>query len=116
MVKLRIERKNRIATLYFIQGICIEKRGKIWVADVLLKEVRLRDNTKAVGIKLCARTIESMKKLIIDLAQLYGRTRWNGEKVLTFANILRRYKQKHSKKNFGMLRNVKTDEHILMKQ
>lgn len=25
-----------------------------------------------VGIKLCARTIESMKKLIIDLAQLYG--------------------------------------------
>ncbi len=63
MVELRIERKNRIATLYFIQGICIEKRGKIWVADVLLKEVRLRDNTKAVGIKLCARTIESMKKL-----------------------------------------------------
>lgn len=48
--------------------------------------------------------------------ECYGRTRWNGEKVLTFANILRRYKQKHSKKNFGMLRNVKTDEHILMKQ
>ena len=46
----------------------------------------------------------------------YGSTRWNVEKVLTFANILRRYKQKHSKKNFGMLRNVKTDEHILMKQ
>lgn len=60
MVKLRIERKNRIATLYFIQGICIEKRGKIWIADVLLKEVRLRDNTKSVGIKLCARTIEYM--------------------------------------------------------
>lgn len=72
MVELRIERKNRLARLYFIQGICIEKRGKIWIADVLLKEVRLRDNTKAVGIKLCARTIESMKKLIIDLAQLYG--------------------------------------------
>ena len=58
MVELRIERENRIARLYFIQGICVE--------------VRLRDNTKAVGIKLCARTIESMKKLIIDLAQLYG--------------------------------------------
>lgn len=72
MVELRIEREKRIAKWYFIQGICIEKRGKIWIADVLLKEVRLRDNTKAVGIKLCARTIESMKKLIIDLAQLYG--------------------------------------------
>lgn len=72
MVELRIEREKRIAKWYFIQGICIEKRGKIWVADVLLKEVRLRDNAKAVGIKLCARTIESMKKLIIDLAQLYG--------------------------------------------
>lgn len=46
----------------------------------------------------------------------YGRTGWNGEKVLTFANILRRYKQKHSKKSFGMLRNVKASEHILMKQ
>ena len=72
MVELRIEREKRRAKWYFIQGICIEKRGKIWVADVLLKEVRLRDNTRAVGIKLCARTIESMKKLIIDLAQLYG--------------------------------------------
>lgn len=72
MVELRIEREKRIAKWYFIQGICIEKRGKIWVADVLLKEVRLRGNTKSVGIKLCARTIESMKKLIIDLAQLYG--------------------------------------------
>ena len=72
MVELRIRRRKRIVKWYFIQGICIEKRGKIWVADVLLKEVRLRDNTKAVGIKLCARTIESMKKLIIDLAQLYG--------------------------------------------
>lgn len=72
MVELRIERENRIARLYFIQGICVEKRDRIWIADVLLKEVRLRDNTKAVGIKLCARTIESMKKLIIDLAQLYG--------------------------------------------
>lgn len=72
MVELRIERKNRLASLYFIQGICIEKRGKIWVADVLLKEVRLRDSTKAVGIKLCARTIESMKKLILDLVKLYG--------------------------------------------
>lgn len=72
MVELRIEREKRIAKWYFIQGICIEKRGKIWVADVLVKEVRLRDNTRAVGIKLCARTIESMKKLIIDLAQLYG--------------------------------------------
>ena len=72
MVELRIEREKRIVKWYFIQGICIEKRGKIWLADVLLKEVRLRDNTKAVGIKLCARTIESMKKLIIDLAQLYG--------------------------------------------
>ena len=48
--------------------------------------------------------------------ECYGRTRWNGEKVLTFANILRRYKQKHSKKSFGMLRNVKASEHILMKQ
>lgn len=72
MVEVKIRRENRIARLYFIQGICIEKRGKIWVADVLLKEVRLKDNTKAVGIKLCARTIESIKKLIIDLAQLYG--------------------------------------------
>lgn len=72
MVEVKIRRKNRIARLYFIQGICIEKRGKIWIADVLLKDVSLRDNTKAVGIKLCARTIESMKKLIIDLAQLYG--------------------------------------------
>lgn len=40
MVELRIEREKRIAKWYFIQGICIEKRGKIWVADVLLKEVR----------------------------------------------------------------------------
>ena len=72
MVELRIKRKNRLARLYFIQGICIEKRGKIWVADILLKEVELRENTKAVGIKLCARTIESMKKLILDLVQLYG--------------------------------------------
>ena len=72
MLELRIERENRIARLYFIQGICIEKRGKIWIADVLLKEVRLRDNTKAVGIKLCARTIESLEKLILDLVQLYG--------------------------------------------
>lgn len=72
MVELRIERENRLARMYFIQGICIEKRGKIWIADALLKEVRLRDNTKAVGIKLCARTIESMKKLILDLVQLYG--------------------------------------------
>ena len=31
----------------------------------------------------------------------YGRTRWNGENVITFANILRRYKQKHSKKASG---------------
>ena len=45
--------------------------------------------------------------------ECYGRTRWNGEKVLTFA---RRYKQKHSKKSFGILRNVKTSEHILMQQ
>ena len=67
MVELRIERENRIARLYFIQGICVEKRDRIWIADVLLKEVRLRDNTKAVGIKLCARTIESMKKLIIRI-------------------------------------------------
>ena len=72
MVELRIEREKRIAKWYFIQGICIEKRGKIGVSDVLLKEVRLSDNTRAVGIKLCARTIESMKKLIFDLAQLYG--------------------------------------------
>ena len=36
--------------------------------------------------------------------------------MITFANILRRYKQKHSKKSFGLLRNVKTSEHILMKQ
>ncbi len=72
MVKLRIERKNRLARLYFIQGICIEKRGKIWIADVLLKEVELRENTKAVGIKLCARTVESLEKLILDLAWLYG--------------------------------------------
>lgn len=50
MVELRIERENRMARLYFIQGICVKKRGKIWIADVLLKEVRLRDNTKAVGI------------------------------------------------------------------
>ena len=76
MVELRIERENRIVRLYFIQGICVEKRDRIWIADVLLKEVRLRDNTKAVGIKLCARTIESMKKLIIDLAQLY-RCHWS---------------------------------------
>ena len=47
MVELRIEREKRIAKWYFIQGICIEKRGKIWIADVLLKEVRLRDNTKS---------------------------------------------------------------------
>lgn len=47
MVELRIERENRIARLYFIQGICVEKRDRIWIADVLLKEVRLRDNTKA---------------------------------------------------------------------
>ena len=60
MVELRIERENRIARLYFIQGICVEKRDRIWIADVLLKEVRLRDNTKAVGIKLCARTIGSL--------------------------------------------------------
>lgn len=46
MVELRIERENRIARLYFIQGICVEKRDRIWIADVLLKEVRLRDNTK----------------------------------------------------------------------
>lgn len=72
MVELRIERENRIARLYFIQGICVEKRDRIWIADVLLKEVRLRDNTKAVGIKLCARTIESLEKLILDLVQLYG--------------------------------------------
>lgn len=72
MVELRIERENRMARLYFIQGICVKKRGKIWIADVLLKEVRLRDNTKAVGIKLCARTIESLEKLILDLVQLYG--------------------------------------------
>ena len=72
LFQVSIERKNRIARLYFIQGICVEKRERIWIADVLLKEVRLRDNTKSVGIKLCARTIESMKKLIIDLAQLYG--------------------------------------------
>ena len=72
MVELRIERENRIARMYFIQGICIEKRGKIWIADALLKEVRLKDNTKAVGIKLCARTIESLEKLILDLVQLYG--------------------------------------------
>lgn len=65
MVELRIERENRIVRLYFIQGICVEKRDRIWIADVLLKEVRLRDNTKAVGIKLCARTIESMKKLVM---------------------------------------------------
>ncbi len=58
-----------------------------------------------------------MKKLIIDLAQLYGvqetlcvgsrrvkkrdyygRTGWNGEKMQTFANILRRYRQVRSKK------------------
>lgn len=45
MVELRIERENRIARLYFIQGICVEKRDRIWIADVLLKEVRLRDNT-----------------------------------------------------------------------
>lgn len=72
MVEVKIRRENRIATLYFIQGIGIEKRGKIWIADVLLKEVRLKDNTKAVGIKLCARTIESLEKLILDLVQLYG--------------------------------------------
>lgn len=41
MVELRIERENRIARLYFIQGICVEKRDRIWIADVLLKEVRL---------------------------------------------------------------------------
>ena len=72
MVEVKIRRKNRIARLYFIQWICIEKRGKIWIADVLLKDVSLRDNTKAVGIKLCARTIESLEKLILDLVQLYG--------------------------------------------
>ena len=33
--------------------------------------------------------------------ECYGRTRWNGENVITFANILRRYKQKHSKKASG---------------
>ena len=43
MVELRIERENRIVRLYFIQGICVEKRDRIWIADVLLKEVRLRD-------------------------------------------------------------------------
>lgn len=48
--------------------------------------------------------------------ECYGRTGWNGEEVITFANILRRYKQKHNKKSFGMLRNVKTSEHILMQQ
>ena len=63
MVKLRIERKNRIATLYFIQGICIEKRGKIWIADVLLKEVRLRDNTKSV-LNSIKNLFESMSPLI----------------------------------------------------
>ena len=26
MVELRIERENRIARLYFIQGICVEKK------------------------------------------------------------------------------------------
>ena len=72
MVEVKIRREHRIATLYFILGIGIEKRGKIWIADVLLKEVRLKDNTKAVGIKLCARTIESLEKLILDLVQLYG--------------------------------------------
>lgn len=72
MVELRIDRENRLARMYFIQGICIEKRGKIWIADVLLKEVRLRDNTKAAGIKLCARTVKSLEKLILDLARLYG--------------------------------------------
>ncbi len=48
--------------------------------------------------------------------ECYGRTGWNGEKMQTFANILRRYKQKHSKKSFGILRNVKASGHILMKQ
>lgn len=33
--------------------------------------------------------------------ECYGRTGWTGEKVLTFANTLRRYKQKHSKKALG---------------
>lgn len=28
----------------------------------------------------------------------YGRTGWNGEKMQTFANILRRYRQVRSKK------------------
>ena len=46
----------------------------------------------------------------------YGRTEWNGEKIPTFANILRRYKEKHSKKGFGMLRNVKTNDYISLKQ
>lgn len=67
MVELRIERENRIARLYFIQGICVEKRDRIWIADVLLKEVRLRDNTKAVGIKLCARTIEFLTIILLAI-------------------------------------------------
>lgn len=70
MVKLRIERKNRIATLYFIQGICIEKRGKIWIADVLLKEVRLRDNTKSVGITGGKVNSTSYKKMQYDIEDL----------------------------------------------
>lgn len=59
MVELRIERENRIARLYFIQGICVEKRDRIWIADVLLKEVRLRDNTK----KTLNNQIDSFVKL-----------------------------------------------------
>lgn len=48
--------------------------------------------------------------------ECYGHTGWNGEKMLTFANILRRYKQKHSKKSFGMLGNVKVNDYISLKQ
>ena len=46
----------------------------------------------------------------------YGHTGWNGEKMPTFANILLRYKRKHSKKSFGMLGNVKVNDYISMKQ
>ena len=34
--------------------------------------------------------------------ECYGRTRWNGEKVLTFTNILRRYRQVHNKRVWGV--------------
>lgn len=72
MAEMRLEKGKRIATCYRIQGICSEKIDKVWTATVLLKEYTRKEDTKAIGVKLCARNIESLKKLIFDIGCLYG--------------------------------------------